>query len=37
VAEPEHQDYLETTPGGYTCHFVRKMPSFLMQTRESTR
>lgn len=23
VAEPEHQDYLERHPGGYTCHFVR--------------
>ena len=23
VAEPEHQDYLERYPGGYTCHFVR--------------
>ncbi len=22
-AEPEHQDYLERTPGGYTCHFAR--------------
>jgi len=22
-AEPEHQDYLERTPHGYTCHFVR--------------
>jgi peptide-methionine (S)-S-oxide reductase len=22
-AEPEHQDYLERCPGGYTCHFVR--------------
>lgn len=22
-AEPEHQDYLECIPGGYTCHFVR--------------
>jgi peptide-methionine (S)-S-oxide reductase len=22
-AEPEHQDYLENYPGGYTCHFVR--------------
>ncbi|HEX8412674.1 MAG TPA: bifunctional methionine sulfoxide reductase B/A protein [Sphingomicrobium sp.] len=22
-AEPEHQDYLERRPGGYTCHFVR--------------
>jgi peptide-methionine (S)-S-oxide reductase len=29
-AEPEHQDYLERYPGGYTCHFVRpgwKLPS----------
>lgn len=23
-AEPEHQDYLERNPGGYTCHFIRK-------------
>lgn len=23
-AEPEHQDYLERFPGGYTCHFPRK-------------
>jgi peptide-methionine (S)-S-oxide reductase len=22
-AEPEHQDYLERNPGGYTCHFPR--------------
>jgi peptide-methionine (S)-S-oxide reductase len=22
-AEPEHQDYLERYPSGYTCHFVR--------------
>ncbi|AWS43566.1 peptide-methionine (S)-S-oxide reductase MsrA [Streptosporangium sp. 'caverna'] len=22
-AEPEHQDYLEHYPNGYTCHFVR--------------
>src|SRR3954462_8976244 len=22
-AEPEHQDYLEKYPQGYTCHFVR--------------
>lgn len=22
-AEPEHQDYLELHPGGYTCHFPR--------------
>jgi peptide-methionine (S)-S-oxide reductase len=29
-AEPEHQDYLETRPNGYTCHFLRpgwKLPS----------
>ena len=23
-AEPEHQDYLEKFPNGYTCHFVRR-------------
>ena len=23
LAEPEHQDYLEHYPNGYTCHFVR--------------
>jgi peptide-methionine (S)-S-oxide reductase len=22
-AEPEHQDYLQNYPAGYTCHFVR--------------
>jgi peptide-methionine (S)-S-oxide reductase len=22
-AEPEHQDYLQTYPDGYTCHFIR--------------
>ena len=22
-AEPEHQDYLERYPHGYTCHYVR--------------
>ena len=29
-AEPEHQDYLEIRPDGYTCHFARpdwKLPS----------
>ena len=28
-AEPEHQDYLEEVPSGYTCHFVRpvKLPA----------
>lgn len=29
VAEAEHQDYLENIPNGYTCHFLRPMPSFL--------
>ena len=23
-AEPEHQDYLERYPNGYTCHFARR-------------
>ena len=23
-AEPEHQDYLQNFPNGYTCHFVRQ-------------
>ena len=30
VAEPEHQDYLERHPHGYTCHYPRpqwKLPS----------
>jgi peptide-methionine (S)-S-oxide reductase len=22
-AEPEHQDYLERFPDGYTCHYLR--------------
>ncbi len=22
-AEPEHQDYLQRNPGGYTCHYIR--------------
>jgi methionine-S-sulfoxide reductase len=22
-AEPEHQDYLQRHPGGYSCHFIR--------------
>jgi len=28
-AEDYHQDYLQKLPNGYTCHFVRRMPSFL--------
>ena len=32
-AEPEHQDYLERIPNGYTCHFVR--PGWKLPRRES--
>lgn len=28
-AEGYHQDYLQNNPDGYTCHFVRNMPSYL--------
>lgn len=28
-AEDYHQDYLQKLPNGYTCHFIRPMPSFL--------
>jgi peptide-methionine (S)-S-oxide reductase len=34
-AEPEHQDYLQTYPNGYTCHYVRpdwKLPKTERQT-----
>ena len=31
-AEPEHQDYLERIPNGYTCHFVR--PGWRLPTRD---
>ena len=31
-AEPEHQDYLERIPWGYTCHFVR--PGWKLPHRE---
>ena len=30
-AEPEHQDYLEHYPNGYTCHFVR--PGWVLPRR----
>lgn len=30
-AEPEHQDYLERIPNGYTCHFVR--PGWVLPQR----
>jgi peptide-methionine (S)-S-oxide reductase len=33
-AEPEHQDYLQRYPMGYTCHFVR--PSWRLPARRST-
>lgn len=28
-AEPEHQDYLQNNPAGYTCHFARAGGSYL--------
>ncbi|MGN6144786.1 MAG: peptide-methionine (S)-S-oxide reductase MsrA [Mesorhizobium sp.] len=31
-AEPEHQDYLERIPNGYTCHFAR--PDWVLPHRE---
>ncbi|MDQ1634082.1 MAG: peptide-methionine (S)-S-oxide reductase [Frankiaceae bacterium] len=33
-AEPEHQDYLERYPHGYTCHFVR--PNWRLPRRNET-
>ena len=32
-AEPEHQDYLERIPHGYTCHFIR--PGWVLPRREA--
>jgi peptide-methionine (S)-S-oxide reductase len=34
-AEPEHQDYLERIPHGYTCHFVR--PGWKLPRRAQTQ
>jgi hypothetical protein len=34
-AEPEHQDYLENYPNGYTCHFVR--PDWVLPERTKGR
>jgi peptide-methionine (S)-S-oxide reductase len=34
-AEPEHQDYLERFPNGYTCHFPR--PNWKLPKREEIR
>jgi peptide-methionine (S)-S-oxide reductase len=31
LAEPEHQDYLEEFPNGYTCHFAR--PNWVLPKR----
>ena len=31
-AEPEHQDYLERLPNGYTCHFPR--PDWVLPSRK---
>ena len=31
LAEPEHQDYLERIPHGYTCHFAR--PGWVLPRR----
>ncbi|MER6068607.1 peptide-methionine (S)-S-oxide reductase MsrA [Streptomyces sp. NPDC001852] len=33
-AEPEHQDYLERYPNGYTCHFPR--PNWKLPKRDSS-
>ena len=32
-AEPEHQDYLERYPNGYTCHYVR--PNWVLPRRSA--
>ncbi len=32
-AEPEHQDYLERNPAGYTCHFIR--PDWVLPVRQA--
>ena len=34
-AEPEHQNYLERNPGGYTCHYIR--PHWKLPVREGAR
>jgi peptide-methionine (S)-S-oxide reductase len=34
-AEPEHQDYLERNPNGYTCHFIR--PGWKLPVRVKQR
>jgi len=32
-AEPEHQDYLQRVPHGYTCHFIR--PEWVLPKQDS--
>jgi peptide-methionine (S)-S-oxide reductase len=34
-AEPEHQDYLENFPNGYTCHYIR--PDWKISSRVQAR
>jgi peptide-methionine (S)-S-oxide reductase len=34
-AEPEHQDYLERYPDGYTCHYIR--PNWVLPVRPQAR
>ncbi len=33
-AEPEHQDYLQNFPTGYTCHFLR--PGWMLPKRDAS-
>jgi len=33
-AEPEHQDYLERLPNGYTCHYIR--PAWKLPVRQTS-
>ena len=38
-AEPEHQDYLEHYPNGYTCHYIRpnwKLPAQQLERTQSS-
>ena len=34
-AEPEHQDYLQRIPNGYTCHFIR--PDWVLPKRSEAK
>ena len=34
-AEPEHQNYLERNPGGYSCHYIR--PHWKLPVRKGAR